>query len=285
MNVYYYKYLINFFYKISNYNTDNSDIRLKLIEFGMPSELLSKLNNFQCVDENCSKFIIYIGQIYSCKQFIKDIRLCNEKYVLIFLGENGAGKTTSLFGLYKQFCNFCSVVVSSIDFYKFSWEVFNVYVKDNNINCIPFSHYHNFKDAYNGVLQQFALSDHSILLLDTSGKNMCSHNLKAETENFIRKVRFKCDKLKLKCFFIYVLNTKNVINQSILDIMHLSDLLFLTHITFNNFNVLWIIKKFGKIKIILGYVCDILPKNVYFFNCKDLCHEFAKLFVSLIKKI
>ena len=276
---YYYKRFICLLNKLTNKKSNSEFIRNQILELGMPKDLLDKINDLGDKEKNFKCIYNYIGNTQDNNKFLDKIKLSNNKHVIVFLGENGAGKTTSLFSIFNYLKTHCNVVLSSIDFYKKAFDTFQFLVEENNAEYIAFKHHENFKSAYRQILKKFNESEYSILLLDTSGKNMQKHNLTTETENFIMKFKNMCYELGIKDHFVYLLNTETDFNQSFSKILDVSDFVVLSHINLKNFYVLYIIKVISYSNNILGYLDEALRFKM--FNKTKICLQYTEFLIQL----
>ena len=276
---YYYKSFINLINKIFNRKNNSDKVCNQLLELGMPKDLLDKIPDLNDKEKSFKCIYNYIGNIQDNNKFLDKIKLSNNKHVIVFLGENGAGKTTSLFSIFNHLKMHCNVVLSSIDFYKKAFDTFEFLVKENNAEYIAFQHHENFKSAYKHILKKFYDSEYSILLLDTSGKNMNKHNLTTETESFIMKFKNLCYELGIEDHFVYLLNTETDFNQSLSKILDISDSVILSHISLKNFNVLYIIKAISYGNSILGYLDNALKFQI--FNKTKICLKYTEFLIQL----
>ena len=273
---YCYKYLFSFFNRIKYKNNPHLH---QILESGIPQDFIKEISNYNSREYILKCLENYLSNIETPDMIIKNIKISSKKNIIIFLGENGSGKTTALFQIYKYFSQYTNVIVSTIDLYKRAFSTFYELIYQYNADYISFEKTLSVKESYKYILNKFINSEMSLLLLDTSGKNLLNNNLKNETIFFIDKIKSICKDKDINYFFIYVLNTLNNFNNRDSEIIKHSNAVILSHFNFKNFYIIELLKKMHIKTLIFGYILDNI---LYFFNKKKFFSYFTDEIIKLV---
>lgn len=174
------------------------------------------------------------------------------KKVIIFIGKNGTGKTTTLFqvGYFLKEIDENNTLFVNLDYFKISQSYFNQKIKeynsDNNDDQNIYSNLHEIKVKKNiktiiknSILELIKNKNIKYLFFDTSGRDVLNNKLLEEIKHYIEYIKQKVYKYSINhinclCFLSWKVG---IINNDLYKYQEICDgiiLTFFLNINYNN---------------------------------------------------
>lgn len=157
------------------------------------------------------------------------------KILLLVAGENGSGKTNLIFQLNAYFGDSHSIILATLDNYKKNYLEFTNMAKAQK--AVVFSVVNstrNLKNLFDIYFDDFIITQYSMLIIDTSGRNENNTNLRNELSSLVNYIRNRCKENNIESIFIY--NFSNLKTPFIPKTINMYDYSVISQLSVSTFN-------------------------------------------------
>lgn len=157
------------------------------------------------------------------------------KILLLVAGENGSGKTNLIFQLNAYFGDSHSIILATLDNYKKNYLEFTNMARAQKAIVFSFvNSTRNLKNLFDIYFDDFIITQYSMLIIDTSGRNENNTNLRNELSSLVNYIRNRCKENNIESIFIY--NFSNLKTPFIPKTINMYDYSVISQISVSTFN-------------------------------------------------
>lgn len=233
----YKKYIYNgplFFMRFFTRNQTNYTNKynyLLLKQTNIPIKIINSIDN-KFTPSSILKYIYFKDpNNFVVKQKIKR----SPKIVILIAGENGSGKTNLLFQLNSYFSDSHSIILATLDNYKKNYLEFTNMARVQKANIFSvINNIKNLKHLFDAYFYDFLITQYSMMIIDTSGRNENNINLKNEMSSLLNYIKKRCEENNVDKIFLY--NFSNLKTPFIPSIINMYDYSAISQLSISTFN-------------------------------------------------
>lgn len=241
--IFYKKYIYNspilfisFFNSNQNRYTNKNYYEI-LKQTNIPIKIINSINN-KSTSSSILKYITFKDpNNFLIKQKIKR----SYKILILVSGENGSGKTNLIFQLNSYFSDSHNIILATLDNYKKNYLEFSNMARMQKASYFTVvNNTKNLKNLFDIYFYDFLITQYSMLIIDTSGRNENNINLRNEISSLINHIKIRCKDNDVDSIFLY--NFSNLKTPFIPKTIQTYDYSVISQLSVSTFNYEYFVK-------------------------------------------